>query len=69
MKPSDRIDVTDKQLALSKLEALPETVSLHDIREELEILDAIQSGQKAAREGGTKSQEEVEKLFASWNSK
>ncbi|MGZ0656266.1 hypothetical protein ACWPKS_11735 [Coraliomargarita sp. W4R72] len=53
---------------MSKLEALPETASLHDIREELEFLDAIQSGQQAAREGRTKSQEEVEKLFASWNS-
>ncbi|MGZ0708374.1 hypothetical protein ACWPKO_08550 [Coraliomargarita sp. W4R53] len=53
---------------MSKLEALPETASLHDIREELEFLDAIRSGQQAAREGRTKSQEEVEKLFASWNS-
>ena len=61
--------MTDKQLAIRKLEALPETASLHDIREELEILDAIQSGQKAAREVRTKSLEEVEKLFASWNSK
>jgi len=69
MKLSDCIAVTDKQLAIRKLEALPETASLHDIREELEILDAIQSGQQAAREGRTKSQEEVEKLFASWNSK
>lgn len=54
---------------MSTLEALPETASLHDIREELEVLDGIKSGQKAAREGRTKSQEEVEKLFASWNSK
>lgn len=69
MKLSECIAVTDKQLAIRKLEALPETASLHDIREELEILDAIQSGQQAAREGRTKSQEEVEKLFASWNSK
>ena len=68
MKPSDYIIVSDKQLVIRKLEALPETASLHDIREELEILDAIQSGQQAAREGRTKSQEEVEKLFASWNS-
>lgn len=68
MKPSDYIIVSDKQLVIRKLEALPETASLHDIREELEILDAIQSGQQAAREGRTRSQEEVEKLFASWNS-
>ncbi|MEM1222884.1 MAG: hypothetical protein AAGH40_08985 [Verrucomicrobiota bacterium] len=65
MKLSDCISVTDKQLAISKLEALTEAASLHDIREELEILDAIQSGRKAAREGRSKSQKEVEELFAS----
>jgi len=69
MKLSDLYPVNDKQLAMSTLEALPDTASLHDIREELEVLDGIKSGQKAAREGRTKSQEEVEKLFASWNSK
>jgi len=47
---------------------LPDTASLHDIREELEILESIKEGQKAAREGRTKTQEEVEQLFASWNS-
>lgn len=61
MKPSDCVTVSGKQLAIIKLEALPETSSLHNIREELEILDSIQSGQKGAREGRTKSQEEVEK--------
>jgi len=38
---------------------------LHDIREELEVLDGIKSGKKAARQGRTKNQEEVEELFAS----
>jgi len=61
--------VSDKELALSTLEALPDTASLHDIREELEILESIKEGQRAAREGRTKPQEEVEQLFASWNSK
>lgn len=37
--------------------------------EELEILESIKEGQQAAREGRTKTQEEVEQLFGSWNSK
>lgn len=69
MKLIDVECVNDKQLALSTLGALPDTASLHDIREELEILESIQSGQQAAREGRTKTQEEVEQLFGSWNSK
>ncbi|WPJ95442.1 hypothetical protein SH580_18645 [Coraliomargarita algicola] len=54
---------------MSTLQALPETASLHDIREELEILEGIKSGQQTAREGHVQSQEAVEELFASWNSK
>ena len=61
--------VNDKQLALSSLGSLPDTASLQDIREELEILESIKEGQQAAREGRTKTQEEVEQLFSSWNSK
>ncbi len=69
MKTSDIEGVNDKQLALRTLGALPDTASLHDIREELEILESIKEGQQAAREGHTKTQEEVELLFGSWNSK
>jgi len=69
MKTSDIARVNDKQLALSTLGALPDTASLHDIREELEILESIKEGQQAAREGRSKTQEEVEQLFGSWNSK
>ena len=69
MKSIDAGSVNDKQLALSTLRALPETTSLHDIREELEILESIKEGQKAAREGRTRTQDEVEHLFNSWNAK
>ena len=69
MKTSDIKRVNDKQLVLSTFGALPETASLHDIREELEILESIEQGQQAAREGRTKTQEKVEQLFGSWNSK
>ena len=69
MKLNDFNPVNDKQLAMSTLQALPETASLHDIREELEILDGIKSGQQAARVGRVQTQEAVEKQFASWNSK
>lgn len=61
--------MNDKQTVLNALEALPETASLHDIREELEIIEGIQKGQQAAREGRTKTQEQVEQIFASWNEK
>lgn len=54
--------MNDKQLALSTLEALPESASLHDIREELEILESVKKGQQAARDGHAKPQEEVEHL-------
>jgi hypothetical protein len=45
---------------LSTSEALPDTASLHAIREELESLESAKEGQKDAREGRTKSQDEVE---------
>lgn len=61
--------MTDKELVLSTLEALPETASLVDIRGEVEVLEAIKEGQQAAREGHTKTQEEVEELFETWSSK
>jgi predicted transcriptional regulator len=69
MKLNNFDRVNDKQLAMSTLQALPETASLHDIREELGILDAIKSGQQASREGRVQRQEAVEEQFASWNSR
>ena len=69
MELKEAKSANDKQLALSKLETLPNDVSLHDIREELEILESIKEGQQAAREDRTKTQEEVEQMFTSWNSK
>ena len=62
MKLKEVKGVNDKQLALSTLETLPNDVSLHDIREEFEILESIKEGQQAAREGRTKTQEEVEQM-------
>ena len=69
MKLKEVKNVNDKQLALSTLETLPDDVSLHDIREELEILELIKKGQQAARDGRTKTQEKAEQMFALWNSK
>ena len=66
---NDVVLMDDKQLALNILVTLPDTASLHDIREELECLDSIKKGQQAAREGCTKTQDEVERQFASWNSR
>ena len=68
MKLMEIKSMNDKELALSTLETLPNDVNFHDIREELEILESVKKGQQAAREGRTKTQEEVEQMFASWNS-
>lgn len=51
---------------MAKLETLPESASLADIREEIDILAAIEEGQRAVREGRVKTQSEVKDLFATW---
>jgi predicted transcriptional regulator len=61
--------VTVKEQVLAKLEKLPDSVTLTQMREELEIIEAIEKGQKAAREGRVKTQAEVESLFESWLTK
>lgn len=57
----------NKQIALKTLEEMPDTVNLHDISEEIAILESIDRGRNAARKGCTKLQIEVEGLVASWN--
>lgn len=45
---------------------LPEDVSLDEITEELRIMAAVRRGRDDIAAGGTKTQEEVEKLVESW---
>ena len=61
--------MTDKQLVLETVSKLPETASIQEIAEEVEIMAAIRKGEKAADEGRVKSHEEVSKLVSSWTSK
>lgn len=58
-----------KEQVIARVNELPETATIPDIQEELQILTAIEDGQKAARLGKSKSQVEVEKQFASWITK
>ena len=61
--------MTDKQLALETLNKLPETASIQEIAEEMEIMAAIRIGEEASDAGRVKPHEEVKKMFASWISK
>ena len=58
--------MTDKQLAFKLLESLPETASLSDIREELDILEAIKEGQADIKAGRYKTVDEAKQLLSSW---
>lgn len=60
--------MTEKQAVLDALSRLPESASLDDITEELQIMAAIRKGRSDAAQGRTKSQEEVEALVESWAS-
>ena len=59
--------MTDKQIAVEALGRLPETVSLAEIAEELQVVAAIRQGQADAAAGRTRPHKEVEQLFSSWS--
>jgi predicted transcriptional regulator len=61
--------MSDKELVIDRIRHLPETASVSQIVEELQILAAIQEGEKAADEGRTKTHEEVKELLAAWTAK
>jgi len=61
--------MSDKELVLDRIQHLPESASLSEIVEELQVFAAIQEGKKAADEGRTKTHEEVKQLFAEWSAK
>ena len=58
--------VTVKEQVLAKLESLPENASLSDIREELEILEGIEEGQRDIAEGRFSEASEVKAKLRSW---
>jgi predicted transcriptional regulator len=58
--------MTDKQEVIEALNAMPETVSLDEIIEELRIMAAVRRGRAAIAAGRTKTQQEVRQLVESW---
>ena len=59
--------MTDKQIAAEVLGRLPETASLAEVSEELQVVVAIRQGQADASAGRVRPHQEVERLFASWS--
>ncbi len=64
--PVDVLPGTDKQIALTALQSMPETASLDEITEELAILAAIRRGEEAAKAGQVLTHAEVLRRSASW---
>jgi len=58
--------MTVKQQVISRIQELPDEATFVDIREEIEILSAIEEGLIDVRDGRTKPQREVEALLESW---
>lgn len=58
--------MTDKQIAADALGRLPETITLAEIAEELQLIVAIRQGQADVAAGRVHTHKEVEQLFASW---
>ena len=58
--------MTDKEAVLDALGRLPETASLDEIAEELQIMAAIRKGRQDVAAGRVKSHDEVERVFESW---
>jgi predicted transcriptional regulator len=60
---------TDKQIALSALQRMPESATLDEISEELAILAAIRRSELAADVGQTITHAELKQRLASWTGK
>ena len=58
--------MTTKQQVIEHLERLPETASLADFKQELEIMTAIQEGQGDVAEGKVKSVDQAKVELDSW---
>jgi predicted transcriptional regulator len=58
--------MTDKQAVIDALSRLPETVSLEEITDELQIMAAIRRGRGDIVAGRSVPHDEVEQLVESW---
>jgi hypothetical protein len=61
--------MTTKQHVIERMERLPETASLADFREELEIIAAIEEAQRDATEGKVKTVDQAKAKVDSWFTK
>ena len=61
--------ISDKQIVRELIERLPAAVSLEQILEEIEVLQAVRVGIQAAESGELISHEEVERRSRTWTSK
>ncbi len=63
---AELLNGSDKQIALSALQRMPESATLDEISEELAILAAIRRGEAAADAGRTLTHAEVKQRSATW---
>lgn len=64
--PTEPSALSDKQVAYSTLQRMPEAATLEEMSEELAILASIRCGETAAEAGQVLTQAEVERRSASW---
>ena len=60
--------MTDKQAVLDALQRLPESASLEEIAQELQLMAAVRRGRADIAAGRIKTHGEAEKLVESWAS-
>ena len=60
--------MTNRDLALSTIQRLPDDVSLEDVTDEITLISALREGIREANEGKKKSHEDVKELLNSWYS-
>lgn len=61
--------LSEKQIALEALREMPESATLQEITEELEILAAIRRAEVATATGHVLTHEEVKRRSAAWISR
>ena len=61
--------MTAKEIVIERTREFPDEATLDEIVEELQILAAIERGQRAADEGRVVPHSEVRQRFAEWRTK
>ena len=61
--------MTDRDLALSTIQRLPEDVSLEEVTDEIALISALRDGIREADEGKKRSHEDVKEMLNSWLSR